>query len=121
MRQFGDGLEQLHGPSGFPAPFSERQFGGVAPAERPNVCGYINKEREVNRMVAPCPLRRAPDVFKRLAVHVCEILRSSRDFAPGGSACIGSHGLRRPRHSSAAKNVGEDRGPFLHSTTRPAR
>ena len=59
LRQFGDELEQLHGPSGFPAPFSEPQFGGVAPAKRPNVSGYINQEREVNGMVSARPLRRA--------------------------------------------------------------
>ena len=78
LRQFGDELEQLHGPSGFPAPFSEPQFGGVAPAKRPNVSGYINQEREVNGMVSARPLRRTPDVLKRLALHVCEILRSLR-------------------------------------------
>jgi len=37
MRQFGDEFEQLPGPSGYPSPVVERQFGGVAPAERPNV------------------------------------------------------------------------------------
>ena len=58
------------------SPFSERQFGGVAPAERRNVSGYVNKEGEVNGRAALCLLRRAPDTFKRLAVHVCEILRS---------------------------------------------
>jgi hypothetical protein len=56
MRQFGDELEQLHGPSGFDSPFSERQFGGVAPAERRNVSGYVNKEGEVNGRAALCLL-----------------------------------------------------------------
>jgi hypothetical protein len=75
MRQFGDELEQLHRPSGVTFPRSERQFGGVAPTERPTLSGCINKEREVNCVAAPRPLLRAPDSFKRLAVH-CEILRS---------------------------------------------
>jgi hypothetical protein len=60
MPQFGDELEQLHGPSGFDSPFSERQFGGIAPAERRNVSGYVNKKGEVNGRAALCLLRRAP-------------------------------------------------------------
>jgi hypothetical protein len=116
MRKFGDELEQLHGPSSFTVPYLECQLGGVAPAERFKVCGYINEEREVNRMVASYPLRRAPDMFKRLAVHVCEILRSS-GTSPRGLCGIGSYGLRRSGRLLRRQSVGEERGPFPRSTT----
>jgi hypothetical protein len=82
MREFGDDLKQLHGLSGFLPRCSEGQLGGVAPVDGSKLSGCLDQEGEVNGMPTPRPLRRAPGVFKRFAVHVCEILRPVADSAP---------------------------------------
>ena len=86
----------------------ERQFGGVAPAERPNVSGYVNKEGEVNGRAA-----RARSAARQMRSSVSRSM-SAKSYARSPARlgdCAASAVIDlRVWATPLLTNVGEDRG-----------